>query len=169
LGIREKLNENPAITTGATVLIIVIAVGFIIYSQLPTRGPKPPSQAYFSVDDGKTWFADDVKKMAPFDKDGKPAVRVHLYKCGKNAPFVAYLERYIPEAKKQLEKIQAAGGATGPEVGSQISMIMQNGVEYKKPGDPKWIKMSDDYQSFGRMMSVTCPDANDTPEPVEPD
>jgi len=163
VGIREKLNENPAITTSVTVLIIVIAVGYIIYQQIPSGVPKAPTQAYFSIDDGKTWFADDINKVAPFEKDGKQAVRVHVFRCGRGEPFVAFMERLLPDAKKQVDALMAQG-SQDPETGYKIAMIKESGSEYKRPGDARWIRMSENPQAFGEIMNVTCPDANEVPE-----
>ena len=179
MGLREKLNENPAITTGATIFVIVVAVGFIIYSALPGGGPKIPTQAFYTVDDGTTWFADDIKKIAPFDKDGKPAVRAHVYKCGDKT-FCAYMDRYTPEAKKQIEAFNATASTSKPQgkgqipdvarmqAGARMQMISQTGVEYKKSGGSKWIRMMDDYQAFGQMMTVTCQDKGQAVEAVMP-
>ena len=64
------------------------------------------SQVFFTDDDGKTWFPDDAKRVPPFDRNGKPAVRAHVYKCGGKT-FVNHMERYTPEAKKKVEAIYA--------------------------------------------------------------
>ena len=55
MGIRESLNKNPAITTGATIGIIVIALIFILYQIFGGDGaPKPITEMYYTVDDGAT-------------------------------------------------------------------------------------------------------------------
>ena len=166
MGLREKLNENPAITTGATIVIIVIAVGFIIYSALPSSGRKIPKQAFFSVDDGATWFVDDVKKTAPFDKDGKPAMLAHVFKCG-DKEFVAYMERFNPAAKAQLEALGPPPSPPSMEYSQKRSMLMQSGLEYKKPKGDKWYRMND-YGAYQQIMNVVCPDKSQMPEPVIP-
>jgi len=167
MGLREKLNENPAITTGATIAIIVIAVGFIIFSALPSGGPRIPNAAYYTVDEGDTLFTADVNKVAPFDKDGKPAVLAHVFTCG-DKEFVAYLERYTPEAKKQLEAIQTEGAKPSPELGMRRSQISMTGRQYKKPKVGKWISMTEDYNQFNQMMNINCPDKAQIPEPKMP-
>ena len=174
MGLREKLNENPAITTGATIAVIVIALIFIVYSVVPAGVPKGMSQAFFTVDDGANYFVDDVKKRAPFDKDGKTAVRAHVYECG-GKKFVAYMERYRPEAKTRVEAmdaIMAKGKAATPQELTKMQMmmpeIMETGVEYKKPGAQKWFRTMDDYQRLTPMLQVTCPDKSQVAEPVYP-
>lgn len=168
MSVREVLNRNPAIVTAATLLVIFTAVGFIIHSQWPGAAGRPPTKAFYTIDDGKTWFPDDVKKLPPFEKEGKAAVRVHIFKCPGEQPFVAYLDRYTPEAKKQMEAF-ASKGTTGPSDLAQLQLLSRTGIEYKKPGDDKWMKMSDDYMAFGQLMSIRCKNANDIPSRVNPD
>ncbi|MGH7215542.1 MAG: hypothetical protein ACREIT_12320 [Tepidisphaeraceae bacterium] len=167
MGIREKLNQNPAITTGATALVVVIALGFIIY-QLVGGGPDIPTESYYSIDDGKTWFEDDINLIPPFDKDGQKAYRAQVFTCdGGKTKFVAYLERYTPEAKKQLEDLRA--GNQPPEPGIN-DMVMMNGLEYKKPGDPEkeWTRQTD-FQKMSQIMEPKCPDGTtNNLEPVHP-
>lgn len=166
MGLREKLNANPAITTGATIVIIVIAVGFIIFSAWPSGGPKTPSQAFFTVDDGATWFADDVKKVAPFDKDGKPAFRAYVFKCG-DKEFVAYMDRFIPAAKAQLDALGAPPTPPSMEYSQKRQMLMQTGMEFKKPKSDKWFRMND-FGQYQQVMNVTCPDKSQMVEQVTP-
>lgn len=170
--LREVLNRFPAITTALTLLIIAVAVGFIVYSQRPAAAAKPPTKCFYTTDDGKSWFADDYRKLPPFTKDGKEAVRAWVMKC-KDVEFVAYMERFTPEAKAELERIYTEGGPNGankisPEQGSRISQAWQNGLEYKRPGEADWFFMHDDFQRFGKMMGQKCPDSEQLPMRVEP-
>jgi hypothetical protein len=171
VGIRETLNENPKVTTGVTAAIVLIALVFIIYQLLPGRGVRIPTEAYYTVDDGATYFADDIQKIAPFDHDGKPAVRAYVFKCGDGKPFVAYLERYTPEAKKKAEQIRDQmknADPNTPPPGPQYEEIMMTGVEVKKPGGKQWVRQMD-YQRSQAVTSVTCPDGKtENLEPVLP-
>ncbi len=46
----------------------------------PRRKPKYSVQGVlYSDDDGKTWFADSVYRVAPFDHNGKTAVAAQIY------------------------------------------------------------------------------------------
>jgi hypothetical protein len=166
VGIREKLNDNPAITTGFTAGIIVIALVFIIYQLIPNR-PKIPTEAFYTVDDGATTFVDDINKIPPFDKDGKQAVRAHVFTCddGKTQ-FVAYLERYTPKAKEALEKSRQSDN---PDDTSVQEMLSSTGIEYKKPGDKEWVNQMDS-EKMNRVMSPTCPDGStENLMPILPD
>jgi hypothetical protein len=145
VGIRETLNQKPAIAKGATVVLILAALGVIVWSFVGSgSGPNANAgqKAFFTIDDGKTWFEDDVKKLPPFDKDGKTAYQCFVWTCdgGKNK-FVSHLQRYTPDAKRRLEEAQAKGPAADPE---SIKRALMTGIEVKAPGngdDPKnWVK-----------------------------
>ena len=167
MGIREKLNDNPRIAAGATAEVILIALGFIGYN-LFGGGTEIPTESCYTVDDGATYFADDITKIAPFDKDGQQAVRCHVFTCGGGEPFVAYLERYTPEAKIKMEEMRTKGPEAMPDPATMD--LTMNGVEVKKPRDPeaKWIKRMD-FQKAAEIMQPKCPDGSMTNiEPVLP-
>lgn len=168
MGIRETLNKNPGITTGATAGIILLAIVFIFY-QLSGGGAEGiATEAFYSIDDGKSWFADDVNKVPPFDKDGKQAYRVYVYKCADGKEFVSHLERYTPEGKKAMEAALKADG------GSPVLMedVMLTGMEVKEPGTDAvkgWVKQSDSMRA-GKIMELKCADGNNAGiVPVVPD
>lgn len=176
MGLRETLNRNPAIVTGGTLAIIVIAVGFIIYSTLGSSAPKAPTKAYYTVDDGATYFSDDAGKLAPFDYEGKQAVKARVFKCADGKPFVAFLERYTPDAKKKLEEARASAAASSGQQPARspmdvqaIAMAAQMGLEVKKPGgDGQWFKIMD-IQNSPKITRPACPDGkSDGLEPVNP-
>lgn len=167
MGIRETLNQNPGITTGVTAGIIVIALGIIIYQLAGGSGPQIPTKAYYTIDDGATWFEDDINKIPPFEKDGKQAVRVHLFRCGGGKPFVSHLERYTAAAKEKLEKARAAGPDADPGIYDEVSMT---GIEVKEAGtgDKGWVRQSN-YEAAAKITQPQCPDGTTNEiEPVYP-
>lgn len=155
MGLRETLNAKPAITTGATVGLIVIAIVVIVWQILPSRdggaGAGGVRKAYYSDDDGKTWFEDDLYKVTPFkSKNGKDAVRAHVFKIGDNKPFVQFLERFKPEVKEKLEK-QVADPANK---GVVFPEFRDDSMKwYKKPGaNSKWAVGS--FQMLNQLRAV---------------
>ncbi len=157
MGIRETLNQNPAITTGATAAIILVALGIIVWQLTGSSGGggNATTKSFFTIDDGKTWFADDVNKLAPFDKDGKPAYQVFVWTCdgGKNK-FVSHLQRYTPEAKKKIEGARGKGPSAMVGDPGMMEMVMMTGVEVKPPltGDKGWVRQTDP-----NAMKITMP------------
>ncbi len=167
MGIRETLNKNPAITTGATAGIILLAIGFIIWQIMGGGTPGMATEAYFTTDDGKTWFEDDINKIPPFDKDGKPAYKVYVYECPGSDPFVSHMERYTPAAKKAMEAAMASNDPNNPMVMEDVQMT---GLEVKKPGtgEKGWVRQGNAVAA-GRIMELKCPDGKtEGIEPVMP-
>lgn len=174
MGLRETLNRNPAITTGATIAIIIVALIAILWQTMGGSGPgKPATQGYFTTDNGATWFADSLDNLPPYQKDGKEAVRIYLFKCADGKPFVAYMERYTPEFKKMLTEAKEKMKANPNDpmaMQAAYSMPMQSGTEVKKPGDTgPWRAQMRDYQAYAQVVQIKCPDGTtESLEPVQP-
>lgn len=174
MGLRETLNRNPAITTGATIAIIIVALIAILWQTMGGSGPgKPSTQGYFTTDNGATWFADSLDNLPPYMKDGKEAVRIYLFKCSDGKPFVAYMERYTPEFKKMLQAAREKMKANPKDpmaMQAAYAMPMQNGTEVKKPGDAgPWRAQMRDYQAYSQVVQIKCPDGTtESLEPVQP-
>jgi hypothetical protein len=166
VGIREKLNEKPAITTGVTIGIIVIAFAFILYQVFGGDGSSVtiPDQ-FYTVDEGATRFTDDPSRAAPFQHEGKEAVRAFVYTCDENkTSFVGYLERLSPEAKKKYDALPATSADSPPSL--EADTIMSEGSEVKKPKVGKWVKRNS--AEGEKITNVTCPNNTGVAQMVEP-
>jgi len=171
MGIRETLNQNPGITTAGTAGIILVALGFIVYQLMGSGSPKIQTESYYTIDDGKTWFADDINKVAPFIHQGKEAVRIFIFSCdGGKTKFVPYLQKYSDEAKKKLEASREGANARPnfpPDFVLQEE-IQMTGTLVKRPGDDKWVKQMD--PASVDVTEIKCPDGGkmENLEPVLP-
>ena len=123
MGIRETINKNSVISTGAIVVVLVLSV-VVIALELKGNSGEPPKKCYYSIDDGKTWFVDDSKKLTPFDYNGSPAVRCYVF-SGPSGKFAGLLEKYSNET---LANIMKNGGVVAYGTPIQI----------KKPGESQW-------------------------------
>jgi len=158
VGIRETLNKNQTLTTGATIAIIVIAIGIIVWQMMPERPQRIVTKSYYTIDDGRTWFEDNSDKLVPFDKDGKEAVRAHLFKCGENGEkFVGYLEKLDPRIKARLDEFNANPNNRGRVMPGQAE-AEEGGRLVKRPGDPKW--MPDNNPAAARITTIRCKDGS---------
>ena len=160
MGIRETLNENPRLTTGLTIGIIVVVLGFLawqIWGGSTSGSPNTvgtASKRWFTDDDGKTYFADEFKKVAPIQHNGKEAYEAVVYKCdGKT--FVNHMIRYSAEGKKRMEQIL---NTPGPADVATIQSI-ENDIEIKSPGQKDWVKSTDPKASDVRKPR--CNDVNE--------
>lgn len=164
MGIRQTLNENPVITTAVTGVIVLAALIVVFRTACsgpsPRGGPpKPPARYYFTVDDGKTWFDDDAKKIPPFDHQGKQAVRAMIFKCPDGSEHVSHLERYGPADKKRLE--EALAKSPDQNV-ARVEMTAYIGVkEVKEAGAKDWVKYSSKtMQEYSTIQRPKCPDGS---------
>jgi hypothetical protein len=174
MNVRETLAENrgraTAIAGGALLLGIVVLVAFQLRGLNNSSPGASPSQAFFTIDDGKTWFPDDSAKIPPFNKDGKPAVLAHVYRCGDGTKFVNHLERFTPEAKRALEAAQKpADPNTRPPPGQSgaIQSAYVGGREVKRPGDTKWINAAN-FRDAAAITAIKCPSGGTNATPVDP-
>jgi len=145
--------RGPSGSSSRRIRYLAFGVGLLavvgLFLLLRGRGGEPNAasgdgpridKAWFTTDDGKTWFADDKRKLPPFDHDGKPAVRCWVYSCdGDKAPFAAYLERFEPRAKQRLDTLTASKDSARTAAAGEIEQLISNGLEVKKPGAGSWI------------------------------
>lgn len=163
MGIRQKINENPGATTAVTAAIVVVAIGIIIWQGCGAGGGSDviavATKSFYTIDDGKTLFVDDVNKIPPFTKDGKMAVRANVFSCddGKTR-FVGYLEMYSPQEKQMLEKAAQQQG----QGGAGAAYIPYTGQPMvKKPGDKAWVPLNPQTtQQYAQVVQVKCPDGS---------
>jgi hypothetical protein len=169
VGIRETLNQNPNVTTGLTAFIIIVAVAAIVWQI--SRGNSPVGgnggeRAFFTIDDGKSTFTDDVTKLPPFDYQGKPAYRAYVFACkGGKIRFVGYLERYTKDAKAKIDEARVRKLPMDPAFAESLN---SSGIEVKPPltGDAGWLLRGD--PKSAAILTPRCPDGSNDVEPVFP-
>jgi len=155
MGIRDRVNQNPRVAIAVAGVVVAAAIMFAVMHVWAGR-PRIVSElpdGFFTVDDGKTYFKASTDNVAPFDRDGKSAVRAYVFDC-KGKRFVGYLERYTPEGRKaMIEKRGSAGTQNWQR-------------EVKAPGEGTWVNVSETARA-NKIQDVHCPDGGE-PEPVEP-
>lgn len=155
MSLRETVNKNPKQTAIFAGVAILLCVGLLAWQSMGGgTGSAGPLQAYYTVDDGKSWFAADATQSSPFTHEGKPAYRVHVFKCGPNGtPFAGYLERLTDAARKQAEALKAkhASDPFSPE----LEGVVATGAEVKKPGDAKWVRAN--AKGAAALRTPACP------------
>ena len=134
MGVREKINSSKPLAFSVAGIALVAAVGIAVWANSSGLGGRS-SKGFFSDDDGKTWFADDVDKVPPFDHNGKEAVQAFVYRAGGNPPFVGYLQTYKPETAKKLRELLA--NPQSGEASSEIIAMRANSL-VKRPGETAW-------------------------------
>lgn len=168
MGFRESLNQKPALIA-SVVGVLVVAVLFLLGKQIVGGGdPRLGSgKAFYSVDDGQTYFSYDSSNIAPFDYSGKTAVQAFVYSAdGGKTRFVGYLQRFTPAGKqKMIEKRKQIEQSKGLPT---LDRDLLENTEVKKPGDKSWVKLSDMAQS-SRVTAVVDPkNPSASADPVDP-
>jgi len=163
MSVREAINKNPVVSVILIVAAVVACVGFAVSSTANSSSSGIPTKAFYSDDDGATYFADDINKVAPFDHQGKQAVKAYVYRFGNHGPFVGYLERTTPEGAQKI----AALKPTEPGYADKLAEMVGRHAEVKKPGGKDWFKPTS--AAGSKAMSIQAP-ANETQDldPVFP-
>jgi hypothetical protein len=144
MAIREAMNRRPVVSGVITGIVIVGAVAFILLWNRADSVYRP-ARMYFTVDDGKTYFADGATKLAPFDRDGKEAVQCYVFRA-QGQSFVGYLLKYPPEVRQEIVAYQSAGREY-PGV-PPAALV-------KKPGDKNWVAVGS--AAGAAVMQVRSP------------
>jgi hypothetical protein len=159
VGIREKLNENRPMAVGSAVAIAIVGVLLIVYevhSVYSLPRPKVETSAYFSDDDGATYFADSISRIPPFDHDGKQAVSAEVFSCQNGQQlFIGFLRRF--RGPKQGQPVAPA--VFPDETKAEVSLPLK--------GERGWMPVSS--AAAVKIIDVRCPDGSaDDPKPVQP-
>ncbi len=163
MGLRETLKAKPWIGAVFSGTFVVVAIIVIVTTYWPEKKAKL-EQAFYSNDDGKTWFTDSAYRVAPFDHDGKTAVVAQIYSYADGSKeFCAYLTQFTPEAKQKLEAALAEAKSKGQQPGSVAlyhdRTFMQRSLLVKKPGAGNpWVSY-DDPKGI-EVMSIRSPDGS---------
>jgi hypothetical protein len=145
LGIRETMNRNSVLA--AVVIVCAIATcGVVIGVELRGNKGAPPKYAYYTTDDGKTWFSDLSIRLPPFDHNGSPAVRCFVF-TGPNGKFAGLLEKLSDDTRDRLAKT----GDQIPPFGTPIMV--------KKPGEMEW-KSTDVSQEAMMLIKILGPESS---------
>lgn len=177
MGIRQKFNDNPAMTVGVAAIVIIgagiVAVRSSCYDDSGSSDPRvgPPKKQFFTTDDGPNprLFADDATWIPPFDHDGKPAYRARVYRCPHGKQFVVYLERFNDTDRKRLQDAIDQAKARNERLSGPDDFPKD--IEVKRPGDKEWIRMSAATSDrYVAIVTPVCPEGSiDGVEPVTPE
>jgi hypothetical protein len=120
--------------------------------------------AFFTDDDGETWYKDSVDDIPPYDHNGKTAVRAVIYSwAGGSKQFCGFLEQFPPKAKAAIEAAAAsAQNHTPPQTAGNIAYGegFSPSIEVKKPksNDP-WVLMNS--KAATPVLSIQAPDGSE--------
>jgi hypothetical protein len=148
MNVREKLNASKTVVGIAAGVLIAACLGFIYWYWSAGRIHVDPTQTYYSDDDGHTYYKDSVYKFPPYDHDGKTAVEAVVAESNGH-DFIAYLMRFTPEARKQLQQKYDDAVKNNLPVQNAVLTLLGNpginmaGMQIKLPGSGHdWVPRS---------------------------
>ncbi|MGD0770968.1 MAG: hypothetical protein ABSB42_22520 [Tepidisphaeraceae bacterium] len=103
MSVREKLSRGA---TGVAVGVVLLAVAgaSIAYHFWPSGQRANPYKAFYTDDDGRTYYKDSIFNFPPYQHDGKTAVWAMVFEDDAGHDFVGYCERYTPDVRKELQQ-----------------------------------------------------------------
>jgi hypothetical protein len=165
MSLRDSINRRGALVAFASVVLIgaVVCMALLKLKSSDERTPVSAGgrKAWYSIDDGKTWFAGAADRLTPFDNGGTTAYRCLVWSCdGGKTKFVSHLERYKAPVLREYQvkgKVEAWELPPGMvEVKSALS------------GDRGWVDANSPQASS--IKTPRCPGGGrDSPQPVQPD
>jgi hypothetical protein len=147
MSVRQAISSKKTFGFGFATVFVLAAFAVLVATQWPAHKING-ERAYYSDDDGQTWFSDSKYLTPPFDHNGKTAERAVIYSYDHGSKtFCAYLQRYTADAKKRLDDAvaDAARNGKGPETVSLFGDlgIARSEVEVKLPGTGhQWVVVS---------------------------
>lgn len=154
--VREYISKHPRVTVSVTLIVCLLAIAYLVFNLFGGSTVFEPRKAWFTDDDGKTWFAADAAKKPPFNHNGKPAVMCFVYTHdGGKSKWISYMLRYAPSAKQKIEERAKQLGI--PEEKIEPGAL---GMEVKKPGggDAGWVSTQDARATT--IMELRSPDGS---------
>lgn len=154
MGIRDVLNKNKSAVVILMILLVAGAIALGMWLNQPGADAFDVAlMAYYSVDDGRTYFVDAANKLTPFDHQGKQAYSVRVYRCpDKPGPVVGYLERIEEKNRLAAEQATKAQKPTG-----DIERLVSAHREVKRPGETTWVNANT--PAGERVCSAPCANA----------
>jgi len=166
MGPRQWINDHQRMASAIAGTFILLALCFIAVRvrHEPGEQRRTVKQAFFSDDDGKTYFQDSAAKLPPFDHNGTPAYGAVVLRCPGGKPFVAFLQKY--DILKIAEMEARIGQSETPNL---ILSELAGQAEVKKPGESRWVSFKIDPKEYARVTTPSCPGGGDAFTSVLPD
>ena len=178
MGLRDTLNNNSSLVTIVSVVVLVVALGIIVWtSKGPSGGGRTVNVYFYDLNTNKL-FTTTNDQLAPIDAPSGPTaagnkagVMAYVYACGQcgeydgmtveeveaTGAWISRLEMYTPETIKAIEdamKTSSNPDAAREEMGDTNSSLI------KRPKDSGWTPM-DSPKGMAIMREQgtrTCPE-----------
>ena len=169
MSLRETINRNPtqsAVISGAIVVVAIVVLYFTVFRSSSSGSAQfLPTKNFFSDDDGKTYYIDDMTNIPPYDHNGKKAYIAKVFMTKDGPKFVGYLESYDDKDKKRITDAMQKNNVPPSQAMQGIDVLV------KKPLGGKWVKIQGaSMLEIMRAVKITPPGGKEGDEifPVRP-
>jgi hypothetical protein len=131
----------------ALLSIAAVAIGFQMSGGRESGAGPVATSAFYTDDNGKTFFKDDVDKLPPFSHNGKQAYRCDVFEDGRGKQFVGLVYRYTESGRREMEGY-LPNASKDPD-GSPRRAIEERGHQVKP------VAASDRAWTFGDDVTTT--------------
>jgi hypothetical protein len=172
MSMHKGLNTKSYLAGGLTIGAVVVVMLLVLWRGCSSEHGGAHSterKAYFTIDDGKSYFEESLTRIPPFLFHGKMAYRVRVVQCGNGQPYISHLEKYSEQAKQRLEE-RLKDPKTAPIIDGFLQPANEPGILVKKPltGDKGWVPFSPaTVKEYDAIVKITCPDGT-SPRTVLP-
>lgn len=160
MGVRQSLNESRKLGFGVGGAVLVVALALLGYQLYggPSSVGAAPRTAFYTDDNGKTFFEDDIHKVSPFERNGKQAYRADVFQCPDGKRFVGVIYRHNSSGRQQVEQYITNKTMNKDKGGSILRAIESACMEFKRPAanDRAW-RPNDSAAIESLHASITCP------------
>ena len=161
----EKLKRlGPGIA--AALFLVAIGIAALQLSGGKTNAVAAAEQAFYTDDNGKTFFTDEINKIVPFNHNGKQAYRADVFKGPDGNKFVGLIYRHTDSGKREMEQF-IASGKDDPD-GVEREGIESRGMQVKRPSEPDKAWVLADYGHVATLQSTMKTPAGAPAELVTP-
>lgn len=147
MSLRDQINANQNIVVIVAVVVTVVAVTFIV---MRGRGPSYEGSGdawYMDTETGEVFRASATLYPPIKSENDNEAIRVHYYTCtkgdcGEDKRFIAYYDKYTPEAKEKLEAAKEERGEPSEMMEMELMEAEETGRLFSMDGK-QWIPQND--------------------------
>jgi len=106
MSLSQTANQPKKIGMGVAVAIVLVALallGYQLFGGRQTVDAPAGKSAFYTDDDGKSYFTDAADKMVPFNHNGKQAYRADVFQGSDGKQFVGLIYRHTDSGRKEIE------------------------------------------------------------------
>jgi hypothetical protein len=138
MDVRETLRRRPLLVGALSTVCIGLVAWTWFVNASDERGDQRPAtrKSWYTIDDGRHWFADAMNKIVPFEHEGKQAYRCFVWTCdGGTTEFVSHLERLYPRRTPatRRKRESPAVGVASRQPGSEDGAERRQRVDQRQP------------------------------------